>query len=117
MDKTTANLVHKQVFEFLKKYSSDYMLDRDQFNKLMSLCDLADMIVSEFDGEISTIVIDPALCNGVISVNLSEMVMEDGRKHPFFTHLKHADFLRFTHKSADTMCVQFGVNNLWEANL
>lgn len=96
--------------------SSDFMLDRDQFNRFMSLCELADMIVDEFDGKLSTVVVDPALRNGMISIDLPEIILEDGRRHPFFTHLKQADFLRFTNKSADMMSIQLGVNNLWIAD-
>ena len=113
MDNKTANLTQKQVHKYKEKFSSDFTLNREKYNKLISLCGLADMIMAEFDGENMVIMVDPVLINGIISIQIPELILEDGRTHAFFTMIKQADFLRFTQNAKDKLCIQFGVNNLW----
>lgn len=90
-----------------------FEINKEMVPRFLDLCDLADLLYDEFDGEGDILLqIDAGDTSGIVAVDIPDLLLEKGITHPFFTHIKSADVLRFS-KENDLLRIQFGIKDLW----
>ena len=107
--------VHALVELYASKHSDRFGLDAKVHQRLLRLCELAEILSDEFYAESTDIQISPGEKCGTIHLNVGELVFEHGRSHPFFDLTKNADFFTFSNAEDGLLQVTFGVQDLWVA--
>jgi len=95
------------------KYKAEYAINAEAYERLMNLCELADMLFEEFSADPIDIQISMSQAYGAILIYTDDLIFKRGRSHPFFTSIKDADFLKFSKSDSGMLQTKFGVNNLW----
>lgn len=99
--------------EELSMGEHDKQLNQVAKDKLLMLCNLADLLEKEFNASEVHISVDPDEGHGVLAVDMPDVVFEFGRSHQFFEYIRVTDFLRFTKTKTGELRIYFGVNDLW----
>lgn len=95
-----------------EKTGSDVQINDSVYDRMYELAELADGIAIEFDAVDGGIYMDVDSGESFYYVEVFDIVLQNGRNHPFYDAVKNADFLRFSSKK-DNIIIKFGVNGLW----
>ena len=105
------NILQSTVAQLVVQFDTDVDLDEDAYERMKKLALLADMLADEFDAEDCGMHIDASGGLSYYSIEVFDIVLQDGNKHPFFELIQTADYFNFSNKN-DNVLITFGVEGL-----
>jgi len=110
----TNNEIRVIINKYEHEYRDEYQLSGAKYRKLHDLFSIAELLAIEFDATSIDVQITPAQKHGFIILDFADMIIKNGRSHPFYTLIQNADFLRFAKTpKEEKLRVIFGVFDLW----
>lgn len=110
---STYDIVEMVVEEAAEQFGGHWFINSVKKKNLKEDCALIDRVVSEFDCESVEADIDDETLKLRVSVICSDIVLEYGRTHPFFTLIQHAELFGFSAVD-DSLRIDFVFDGLWE---
>jgi len=89
-----------------------FQVRREAAANFIVLGELADVLVQEFGAKRVRLDAASESDAGTILVDTDEVIFEKGCSHPFFEHIKYAEFLNFSETPDGLLRVKFGVRDL-----
>lgn len=109
----TYDVVEMVIDEATRQFRNHWVISNAKREILKTDCALIDRLVSEFDCESVEADINNETMKLTVSVVCTDMVLEYGRTHPFFTLIQNAESLSFS-AVEDSLKVDIVFSGLWE---
>jgi len=94
-------------------YGKAFALDELKLKKLQSACAIIDKMVEEDECSFSLALADEAHRITLVLECDYELVLQDGRNHPFFSLIKKLDAFSFSKAGEDKVQINLMLNGLW----
>lgn len=111
---TCRNEVMSFIDEASKDFGAQYILNKEQADKLDSICDSVDKFIEDFDCEYFDVSVDDITKQFTISIVCDEMILEHGRSNEFFKLIQMLSSFSFSKKGREGICVAMNIDNMWE---
>ena len=115
LNETFIEALKSTVAELIVQLSPRLAMNSDAYNRMEELAKLGDMIAEEFEAESCDLHIDAGGGLSYFRIEVFDMVLQDGNKHPFFKLIQNADYLNFSNKN-DNVVITFGVEGVLMPN-
>ena len=110
----TAMLAHSMIESYQRNGDNEYSINQEVYRRLLSLCDLVDMLVFASCAESITLRVLPPQTQATITVYSNELELPDSRDHRLFDCFQDSDYVRLSKSLFEQLQLELGVRDLWE---
>lgn len=107
------NSVINLVSEASRRFGNKFQIDDSALKNMPKICSIIDDMLEEFQCEYFDASVNDITKTLQLCFECDEIILEDGRSHPFFTLIQMADSFSFSKSEEDCIRVSLNIDRLW----